>query len=296
MRHLVALLWTALLLAQAQTLRLMDATGQEVAVASTERIVSLDVTSTEILFALGGGPKLVARDGSSVYPSEAQKLPVVGLMAFPYVVDNILAQNPTVVVGKVGLKPDDLAAQLKARGVPYVQIPAEPGIEPTKARIRLLAKLVGQVERGEALVAALERDLAQLKPSSTVLRAVFMYMRGPSMVFICGRSSNTAGLIELVGARNAATWDECRPSSPELLGQINPDVVVVLQSGLASVGGLEGFLQLPGVGQTRAGQARRVVAVADGLSAVGGPRLGRAAQALYRAIFEQAGFVEVNEP
>ncbi|RIH87212.1 Hemin-binding periplasmic protein HmuT [Meiothermus luteus] len=296
MRQLVVLLWTALLLAQAQPLRLVDATGQEIAVASTERIVSLDMTSTEILFALGAGPKVVARDGSSVYPPEAQKLPVVGLMAFPYVVDNILAQNPTVVVGKVGLKPDDLAAQLKARGVPYVQVPAEPGVEPTKARIRLLAKLVGQVERGEALVAALERDLAQLKPSSAVLRGVFMYMRGPSMVFICGRSSNTAGLIELVGAKNAADWDECRPSSPELLAQLNPDFVVVLQSGLGSVGGLEGFLRLPGVAQTQAGQAHRVIAVADGLSAAGGPRLGKAAQALHRAIFEHSGFVEVNEP
>ncbi len=282
---------------QAQPLRLVDATGQEVEVISVERIVSLDMTSTEILFALGVGPQVVARDGSSVYPTEAQALPVVGLMAYPYDPEAILAHRPTVVVGRRDLRPADLPLQLAAKGVSMVQIPSEPGVEPTKVRIRMLAELVGQKERGEALVRALEQDLAQLEPppGQAAPSTLFVYMRGPALVFTCGRGSGTVGLLELIGVRSAAPFEECRPLNQELLRQLDPELLVVLQSGLASVGGLEGFLQLPGVAQTKAGQARRVIAVADGLSAAGGPRLGKAALMLYEAVYRQQGFVEVGD-
>jgi iron complex transport system substrate-binding protein len=43
------------LTAWAQPYRVVDATGKEVVVSSTQRIVSLDGITTEILFALGVG-------------------------------------------------------------------------------------------------------------------------------------------------------------------------------------------------------------------------------------------------
>lgn len=282
------------LLPWALALRLVDASGQEVEVASTARIVTLDLTSTEIVFALGAGARVVARDGSSVYPKEAQALPVVGLMAVPYAVENILAYKPTVVVGRKGLKPDDLRAQLAQAGVPYVEIPAEPGVEATKARIRLLARLLDREAEGEALIRRLEADLAGLTPPAKRLKGLFLYLRGPSLAFVCGEASQTGWMLRLVGAENAAPFPECRPLSASLLGELKPEFLVVLQSGLDSVGGLEGLLNLPGVAETPAGRQKRVIAVAEALTASGGPRLGRAALALFRAIYQEQGFVEVE--
>ena len=44
------------------------------------KIISIGGTLTEIVYALGGGDRLIARDTTSTYPAEAQKLPDVGYM------------------------------------------------------------------------------------------------------------------------------------------------------------------------------------------------------------------------
>ena len=74
------LLWLGVFgaLASAQSYQVVDARGKAVEVRSVERIVSLDGITTEILFALGVGEKVVGRDDSSYYPPEAQRLPSVG--------------------------------------------------------------------------------------------------------------------------------------------------------------------------------------------------------------------------
>jgi iron complex transport system substrate-binding protein len=58
----------------------------------------------------------------------------------------------------------------------------------------------------------------------------------------------------------------------ELMLSLNPDVILVMTKGLASVGGVDGLVQLPGVAQTQAGKDRRVVAVDDSLLLSFGPR------------------------
>ena len=64
--------------------------------------------------------------------------------------------------------------------------------------------------------------------------------------------------------------------------QAGPDVIVVLTAGLASVGGIDGLLKLPGVAVTPAGQNRRIYHY-DDLRFLGmGPRTGAALRQLVR--------------
>ena len=60
--------------------------------------------------------------------------------------------------------------------------------------------------------------------------------------------------------------------SAETLSSLNPDIFLVMSKGLESVGGLQGFLELPGVAQTKAGRNSAVVAVDDSLLLSFGPR------------------------
>ena len=57
-----------------------------------------------------------------------------------------------------------------------------------------------------------------------------------------------------------------------------------MSAGLKSVGGVDGLLKLPGVAQTPAGAARRVVDMDDGVLLTFGTRSGRAVQALADAL------------
>ncbi|HNM79212.1 MAG TPA: hypothetical protein PKI89_12645 [Tepidiformaceae bacterium] len=63
-----------------------------------------------------------------------------------------------------------------------------------------------------------------------------------------------------------------------------PDVILVLSAGLASVGGVDGLLQIPGMAQTPAGQNKRVVDFDDQYLLGLGPRAGQALMDLVRAL------------
>ena len=54
----------------------------------------------------------------------------------------------------------------------------------------------------------------------------------------------------------------------------NPEIIVVTTRGLASVGGIDGLLDLPGIAQTPAAKTRSVVSIDDDLLFSFGPRTG----------------------
>jgi iron complex transport system substrate-binding protein len=56
------------------------------------------------------------------------------------------------------------------------------------------------------------------------------------------------------------------------MASLNPDLILVMIKGLASVGGVAGLVELPGIAQTNAGKNKRVIAVDDSLLLSFGPR------------------------
>lgn len=97
-------------------LKVTDNAGREVTLDRRPvRLVSLAPSNTEILFALGAGPKVVGVDSFSDYPEEAKNLTKVGSFSKPDV-EAIVALKPDLVLGtnmnikgidqfeKVGLK------------------------------------------------------------------------------------------------------------------------------------------------------------------------------------------------
>ena len=296
------LLWLGVFgaLASAQSYQVVDARGKAVEVRSVERFFFNDTATTEILFALGVGEKVVGRDDSSYYPPEAQRLPSVGYQ-FRLSAEGILSLKPTLVIGREDVRPKEVVEQLERAGVAVVLVPATPSVEGAKAKIRTVAQAVGRVEQGEALVRALERDLLLLKAFQAQhapkgrLKALFLYLRSPGTTYVCGEGSTPVGVMALAGLDNAAQGiRECKPMTAESVVAARPEVIVVFKKGLESVGGLEGLLKLPGVAQTPAGEKRKVVTMDDLYLGSFGPRAGRAALDLFRAAYLQEGFVEVG--
>ncbi len=299
-RAIAVLLGLMVPLALAQPYRVVDARGRALEIASIERIVSLDGISTEILFALGVGGKVVGRDDSSYYPPQVLRLPSVGYQ-FQLSAEGILSLRPTLVIGREDVKPPQVVEQLERAGVQVVLVPTEPTVEGAKRKIRVVGQAVGKSQRAEELVRSLERDIlalgayqAQQAPRGK-LRGLFLYLRGTQTTFVCSQGSTPVGMMELAGLENAAKGIRaCQPMTSESVVAARPDVIVVFLRGLESVGGLEGVLSLPGVAQTPAGQRRKVVAMDDLYLGSFGPRAGRAALDLFRAAYLREGFVEVR--
>ena len=302
-QQLTILFCLAASIAIAQPVEVTDAGGETVIIHSAERIVSLNGSTTEILFALGVGKKVVGCDASSTYPKHAtETLPSVGYQ-YRLNAEGILSLRPTLVIGRADVKPPQVIEQLRTAGVTVLLFKEPRTFDEAKQRLRTIGKAVGRQDQATALISALDKDIETLKSKLTEqqeqakFKALFLYLRGPQTAFVLGKDSGPGAMLELVGATNAAGKIKgTKPMTAEAVIAAQPEVYVLFESGLKSIGGVEGLLKIPGLAQTPAGRDKRVVAM-DGLYLSGfGPRCGKAALDLFRGIYESEGhFVAKGE-
>jgi iron complex transport system substrate-binding protein len=260
---------------------IVDVNGDVVVVEDIGRIVVLNGDFTEVVFALGLGDNVVAVDSSATYPEAATQLPQVGYQR-RLSAEGILSMEPTVVIGNLNAGPPEVLEQVRSTGVPVVILDNVSTIDGAAKKIRGVAQALGVTERGETLAAELETQIEEVKALAAQAEnkptAVFLYMRGLDSLFLIGQDHLSHELFEATGAiSGGAAAGVMRPFIPltaEALAAANPDCIVVLTAGLQSVGGLDGFLQIPGVGQTKAAEQGCIVDFDDQYFGGGGPRMG----------------------
>lgn len=250
--------------------------------ASVERIIPLDGDVAEIVFALGLGDRVVATDLSATYPPAADALPQIGyqraLSAEP-----ILAFEPTLVIGTDDAGPPEAIADLERAGVAVAIVPSPADATGPGTKIRAVAELLGVPERGDELADAVEEAIESVVPlgadgtSSRPLRVAMLYLRGATTQLVLGEGSSIDWLIDAAGAVNVAAEmgiaDSAEITAEALLAAA-PDVLLVTEDGLASVGGIDGLLAMPSVAGTPAAAARAVLAYDAQLMLGNGPRTG----------------------
>lgn len=283
--------------AVADSIEVTDAAGKTVVITSSERIVSLNGSTTEILFALGVGDNVVGCDASSTYPKGVrERLPSVGYQ-YGLNAEGILSLNPTLVIGKDDVRPPQVVQQLRMAGVTVLLLKEPRSFEAAKQRLRTIGKAVGSKKKAEAVIKALDTDIKELetkfasRKEQQEQKALFLYLRGTQTTLVLGTDTAPGAMFDIIGVANAAgSIKGNKPMTAEAVIAAQPDVYVLFTTSLKSVGGVNGLLKLPGLAHTPAGQNRRVVTL-DGQYLSGfGPRCGRAALDLFRGIYETDGY------
>lgn len=273
----------------------LGADGVETVVDDVSRIVTVSGDITEIVFALGLGPNIVGDDLSSVYPAEALALPKVGV-EFVLSAEAVLALTPTVVIGDEDARPLEAFEQIRQAGIPVVVFPRFVGLGAPAEKIRAVAHVLGIDASGEALASQVQAEIDSVVAMAAGVeerpRAALVYAASGRATLMLGPGSVMDGLFEAVGAIDvspAAGADGYVALSAEALAAGNPDVIVTAQRGLeAYLGGIDGFLQLPGVGETTAGRERRIVVFEDLLLLGLGPRTGQLLAELFAQLHPEA--------
>lgn len=252
--------------------------------ATPARIVSLNGTISEIICQLGLQGQLVGVDVTSTYPEALTKLPKVGHNR-NISAEGVLAQTPTIVVGTTeSLKPE-VADQLKSAGVTVQLFQQDYSVAGTKKLIQQVAAAFGASAKAPALIKQLDADLAKAKKPAKAPKVLFIYARGTGTMMVAGQNTPLEKVIGLAGGQNAATgFSDFKPLTAEALVAANPDVLLLFDSGLQSLGGKAGLLKVPGVAQTTAGRTGRVVEMDGQLLSGFGPRLGQATTELARQL------------
>lgn len=256
------------------------------ATTSNERIVSLNGAITETLVDLGQRNNIVGIDVTSTYPTDLNTTATQLEHVNKINIEALLALKPTIVyIAKKDLN-DNLKKQLEEANIKVVVIDQVYSVEGTKTLIKDIATSLNLTDY-EALVAKIDQDQAQLKTLENKPKVLFIYARGAANLFVAGNNTPMQNIIELAGGQNAvAGFDDFKPLTPEALLNSNPDYILMFDTGLQSMGGVDGVLKIEGLDRTNAGKNKKIIAM-DGLLLTGfTPRIGQAVTQLNQQLSE----------
>lgn len=266
--------------------------GSLAAAAPAERIVSVGGSVTEIVYALGEGHRLVARDSTSSYPPQAEALPNVGY-ARALSPEGVLSVDPDLIIASSGAGPLETLEVLKQANVAYSEVPEVYSADGVIQKIETIAAALGAEDKARALLDGIKHDLkaaqkdAAQRAGDTPVRVLFILSTQGGRIMAGGRDTAADGIIRMAGGINAVdSFDGYKPMTDEAVSATAPDVILAMDRGGDHGVAMEQLASLPALIPTPAAQNGRLVRM-DGLSLLGfGPRTPETIQTLSRAFYE----------
>ncbi len=261
-----------------------DDFGHAVVPGVARRIISLNPATTEMLFAIGAGSRVIGRTTWDWYPDSARLVPDMGPGLRPNL-EVVIGAKPDLVILYASADNRTAAARLRSLGVATLAVKND-SIGDLARTLRLLGMVTGDSARAEAVSDSVRLTLDRVR-AATAGRprpTAFWYIWDSPLITI-GRGSYMSELLEIAGARNLYD-DIAKPSPTVTLEDVvrrNPDLVIAGPDGTRKLRGDARWRALPAV------KAGRII-VAD-TALVGKPsvRLGEAAVSLARQLHPGIG-------
>ena len=232
------------------------------------RIVSLANGAAEILNSLGLRNSIVGRDIASTTP-ELKAIPIV-TSGHQVIAEKVIALKPSLVIIDASVGPKSAIDAIKKSKIKVAIIPEAWNLQDIQKKAFAIGKLVNKNSQASDLNRLMQKAISQSKSNlGWQPKVAFLYLRGPSSIYLIGGPGS--GADSLIGALGGVDVGAKTLKNPfntltsEALIAANPDVFLVMSKGLQSVGGVSGFLKLPGVAQTNAGKSKKILSVDDSL-------------------------------
>jgi iron complex transport system substrate-binding protein len=258
-----------------------------------KRIISLIPALTEVLFAIGAGPDVVAVSSFDHYPPEVEKLQRVGALIDPDL-ERILSLRPDLVA--VYGSQQDLQKQLERAQV-AIFLYSHAGLTDVTRTLRSLGQRVGRGEAADKLATDIEARITAVskrvagtsKPRTLIVfgREAFA-LRG---IYASGGFGFIHDMVEAAGGVNifADIKREAVQASTELVLSRRPDVVLELRGTALTPDDRRReeavWKTLPGVPAVRTG---RVYILADERTVVPGSRVAEGVELIARTLHPEA--------
>jgi iron complex transport system substrate-binding protein len=253
--------------------------------AEPKRIVSTAPASTETLFALGLGDRVVGVTSLDDYPPEVADIAKVG--DFMANTEKVMALSPDLVVGYSGNE-EALAPVKQAGAAVIVFNPAS--LDGIYANITTLGAVTGTAGKAAELIASIQAEIKAVtdKTATTGAKPKVFYAVDNTL-WTCGPGSFVDELLTLVNVTNvgslpgkdAAGVQAYYQFSPEQLVAADPDVILLPNTAYIST---DEFTSDARFGSLRAVKEGHVVLVNDILITRPGARIGQGLKALAEAV------------
>jgi ABC-type Fe3+-hydroxamate transport system substrate-binding protein len=247
--------------------------------AKPRRIVSLNPTTTEILFTIGAGDRVVGRTHWDYWPPAALAVPDLGNGIRPNV-EAILGVHPDLVL-LYGSADNRLAAdRLRQAGITTIALKLDHIADFTRITT-LIGRLVGNEAAASTLVDSVNKTLTRVASETRPLAKPRVFLQAWSHpVITLGGGSFVSELITIAGGRNI--YDSiAAPSAPVAIEDImrrDPDFVIAGPEAVPQI------LADPSWQVVRAVRERRVLAYDTNVVFRPSVRLGEGAVSFARLL------------
>jgi iron complex transport system substrate-binding protein len=267
-----------------------DVAGRTITIAAPpKRIISLAPSTTEILFAIGLAPKIVATDDFSDYPAEAKNLPKIGGLNAAYNFEQIVALKPDLIFA-AGITPPEAIKTLEDLKLPVVVVGAEKTtFDSIFNDIGVVGRATGQAEQATQVTSAMNDQLAALKAKlAAAQEKPLVYWEldatDPAKPFSVGPGNFVGDMIALAGGTNV--FEKAESPFPQVSAEqvvaANPDVIILSDAAYGAT--VESVLKRPGWQVINAVKQQRVAPIDDNLVSRPGPRIVAGLEATARII------------
>jgi iron complex transport system substrate-binding protein len=272
----------------AAPISLTDGLGREVTLAGpAQAVISLAPSNTEILFAVGAGEQVIAREQFSNYPEAALALPSIGDTQDQNL-EEIVRLQPDLVLASDLNAPEQIKA-IEDLGITVFSLANPTDLEGLYENMRIVATLTGHQAEAEAWIESAKQRVAVveevIQKAETTPKVFYeLDATDPSSPWTSGGGTFIDTLISMAGGQNIAgtmntPWAEY--SQEELILQ-DPHIILLGDSmwGVTP----EQVSTRPGWDKITAVVENRVLPFNDDLVSRPGPRLIDGLEALARAI------------
>ncbi len=243
--------------------------------ARPARIVSLNPTTTEILFAIGAGSRLVGRTTYDMWPAEARAVPDLGPGLRPNV-EAVLAARPDLVILYASDDNREAARRLRAAGITTAAYRVNRIAEFARAT-RALGLITGDSIAARMTVDSVQATLDRIRSATASRpRPTVFWPLWDSPLLAVGGGSFLHELIEIAGGRNI--YGDLAQPSPQIafedLLHRDPDIILAGPNSRAR------YLSDPRWRALRAVREGRVMVVDTNLVLRPATRMGEGAASL----------------
>ena len=221
----------------ATSLSVKDAAGNLVSLAApAQRIVSLSPHTTEMLYAIGAGSRVVATVDYSNYPPAARQLPRVGSY-MGISLEAVLRQKPDLVLAwQDGGYPRELE-RLRGLGVPvFISHPLQ--LDDVASEMQQLGRLLGSTAQADVVAGQYRQRLQQLRQryAHRPPLSVF-YQLSAAPIYTVSQQSFLGRMLQLCGGRNVfGSLSQPAPQvSIEAVVAAQPQVMLADQAGILAM-------------------------------------------------------------
>ncbi|MEM0130245.1 MAG: helical backbone metal receptor [Thermoplasmatales archaeon] len=184
-----------------------DLDGKNVTVnvpVPVKRIVSMDPSNTQMMFAIGAGNLVVADTSYDWWPSNATKLPKVEMDNGTASVEEVVAMEPDLVLAYGGIQPPQIIDQLENLSIPVLVFQPQ-NIQQIYQDMLVLGNVTGHESGAVKEVNSMKQQIQNIEARiSGYGKMSLLYMMWVDPIYTAGPGSFINNILQAAGAVNIA--------------------------------------------------------------------------------------------